>query len=62
MIPQVRYNDVGVTMPGQSIGAPDMGSIRGSMPEEYAPDTTKTVKSPLNGQSGALVPFQTEGP
>jgi len=47
MIPQTRYNDVSVTVPGQSTGAPDMGSVRGSMPEEYAPDTTKTVKSPI---------------
>ena len=47
MIPQMRYNQTDVIIPGESLGTPQMGNIRGSMPEEYAPDTQTQVKTPI---------------
>jgi len=62
MIPQVRYDNVDVTVPGESIGTPQMGNIRGSMPEEYAPDTQTSIKTPIEWSDwGAGAAFKQKG-
>ena len=42
-LPQMQYQDTKIG--GQSMGAPDMGNVRGSMPEEYTPE--KTIQTPI---------------
>ena len=62
LIPQMRYNTESVTMPGESIGMPQMGNIRGSMPEEYAPDTQTSVNTPVEWSDwGAGAAFKQKG-
>lgn len=62
LVPQMRYNTESVTMPGESIGTPQMGNIRGSVPEEYAPDTQASVKTPVEWSDwGAGAAFKQKG-
>jgi hypothetical protein len=62
MVPQLRYNTESVTLPGESVGTPEMGNIRGSMPEEYAPDTQTSIKTPIEWSDwGAGAAFKQKG-
>ena len=47
MIPQMRYQETSVDIPSESTGTPNVGNLRGSLPEDYTEAKTITGQVPI---------------